>query len=61
MIILRTKKRVKAKLTTMLFNTMANILSLIIEHGKYDGQLEGVVPHLVDCLSFNRLLTLFYL
>jgi hypothetical protein len=32
----------------MLFNIVANMLAIIIEHTKNDRQIEGVVPHLVD-------------
>jgi hypothetical protein len=32
----------------MLFNIVADMLAIIIEHSKTDGQIEGVVPHLVD-------------
>jgi hypothetical protein len=32
----------------MLFNIMADMLAIIIEHAKVDGQIEGVVPHHVD-------------
>jgi hypothetical protein len=32
----------------MLFNIVADILDILIERAKYDGQIEGVIPHLVD-------------
>jgi hypothetical protein len=32
----------------MLFNIVADMLAIIIECAKVDGQIEGVVPHLVD-------------
>jgi hypothetical protein len=32
----------------MLFNIVADMLAIIIERAKIDGQIEGVVPHLVD-------------
>jgi hypothetical protein len=32
----------------MLFNIVADMLAIIIEHAKADGKIEGVVPHLVD-------------
>jgi hypothetical protein len=35
-------------LSPMLFNIVADILAIIIEHAKIDGQIEGVVSHLVD-------------
>jgi hypothetical protein len=35
-------------LSPMLFNIVADILAILIERAKYDGQIEGVIPHLVD-------------
>jgi hypothetical protein len=36
----------------MLFNIVFGMLAVMIEHGKVDGQIEGVIAHLVDgCLS----------
>jgi hypothetical protein len=35
-------------LSPMLFNIVADMLAIIIERAKIDGQIEGVVPHLVD-------------
>jgi hypothetical protein len=32
----------------MLFNIVADMLAIIIERAKSEGQIEGVVPHLVD-------------
>jgi hypothetical protein len=32
----------------MLFNIVVDMLAIIIERAKNDGQIEGVVPHLVD-------------
>jgi hypothetical protein len=32
----------------MLFNIVADMLDILIERAKYDGQIEGVIPHLVD-------------
>jgi hypothetical protein len=32
----------------MLFNIVADMLAIMIEHAKVDGQFEGVIPHLVD-------------
>jgi hypothetical protein len=32
----------------MLFNIVANMLTIMIECAKVDGLIEGVVPHLVD-------------
>jgi hypothetical protein len=32
----------------MLFNIVIDMLAVMIENAKIDGQIEGVVPHLVD-------------
>jgi hypothetical protein len=32
----------------MLFNIVADMLAIMIERAKVDGQVEGVIPHLVD-------------
>jgi hypothetical protein len=32
----------------MLFNIVADMLAILIEWAKSDGQIEGVIPHLVD-------------
>jgi hypothetical protein len=32
----------------MLFNIVADMLSIMIEHAKNDGLIEEVIPHLVD-------------
>jgi hypothetical protein len=32
----------------MLFNIVADMLAILIERAKSDGQIEGVTPHLVD-------------
>ena len=32
----------------MLFNIMVEMLTFMIEHAKSDGQIDGVIPHLVD-------------
>jgi hypothetical protein len=32
----------------MLFNIVPDMLAIIIERAKLDGQIEGVLPHLVD-------------
>jgi hypothetical protein len=31
----------------MLFNIVADMLAILIERAKADGQIEGVIPHLV--------------
>ena len=35
-------------MSPMLFNIVADMLAILIEHGKQDDQIAGVVPHLVD-------------
>jgi hypothetical protein len=35
-------------LSPMLFNIVADMLAILIEHAKLDGQIEGVILHLVD-------------
>jgi hypothetical protein len=35
-------------LSPMLFNIIADMLAVLIERAKSDGQIEGVIPHLVD-------------
>jgi hypothetical protein len=35
-------------LSPMLFNIVANMLAILIERAKADGQIEGVIPHTVD-------------
>jgi hypothetical protein len=32
----------------MLFNIVVDMLAVMIERAKADGQIEGVIPHLVD-------------
>jgi hypothetical protein len=32
----------------MLFNIVVDMLAVMIEHAKSDGQIEGVIPYLVD-------------
>jgi hypothetical protein len=32
----------------MLFNIVAAMLAILIGWAKFDGQIEGVIPHLVD-------------
>jgi hypothetical protein len=32
----------------MLVNIVADMLAIMIERAKLDGQIEGVIPHLVD-------------
>jgi hypothetical protein len=34
-------------LSSMLFNTVADMLAIMIELAKLDGQIQGVIPHLV--------------
>jgi hypothetical protein len=35
-------------LSPMLFNIVADMLTILIERAKNDGLIEGVIPHLVD-------------
>ena len=35
-------------MSSMLFNIVADMLAILIERAKEDGQIAGVVPHLVD-------------
>jgi hypothetical protein len=46
----RTKKGLRQgdPLSPMLFNIVADMLAIMIERAKADGQIEGVIPHLVD-------------
>jgi hypothetical protein len=32
----------------MLFNIVADMLAILIKRAKSDGQIEGVIPHLID-------------
>src|SRR3954463_10064845 len=46
----QTKKRLRQgdPLSPILFNIVADMLAIMIERAKLDGQIEGAVPHLVD-------------
>jgi hypothetical protein len=46
----QTKKGLRQgdPLSPMLFNIVANMLAFMIERVKVDGQIEGLIPHLVD-------------
>jgi hypothetical protein len=46
----QTLKRLRQgdPLSPMLFNIVADMLAVMIERAKSDGQIEGVIPHLVD-------------
>ena len=35
-------------LSPILFNIVADMLAILIERAKSEGQIEGVIPHLVD-------------
>jgi hypothetical protein len=35
-------------LSPMLFNILVDMLAILIKHAKSDGQIEGVIPHLID-------------
>ena len=43
-----SKPRQGDPLSSILFNIVADMLAIMIERAKLDGQIEGVVPHLVD-------------
>ena len=47
----------------ILFNIVFDMLAIMIERVKLNGQIEGVVPHLVDgdCLFSNMWMMRFYL
>ena len=46
----QTKKGLRQgdSISPMLFNIVADMLAVMIEHAKADGQIDGVVNHLVD-------------
>ena len=46
----QTKKGLRQgdSMSPMLFNIVADMLAFLIERAKQDGQIAGVVPHLVD-------------
>ena len=46
----QTKKGLRQgdPLSPMLFNIVVDMLAILIERAKTDGQIAGVVPHLVD-------------
>ena len=46
----QTKKGLQQgdSMSPMLFNIVAGMLSILIDRAKQDGQIAGVVPHLVD-------------
>jgi hypothetical protein len=35
-------------MSPILFNIVADMLAIIINHAKEDGQVNGLIPHLVD-------------
>jgi hypothetical protein len=35
-------------MSPILFNIVADMLAIIINHAKGDGQVNGLIPHLVD-------------
>jgi hypothetical protein len=44
----RKRMRQGDPLSPMLFNIVADMLAILIERAKADGQIQGVIPHLVD-------------
>ena len=36
-------------LSPILFNVVADMLAILIARAKKDGQIDGLIPHLVDC------------
>jgi hypothetical protein len=48
LLIVREFIRRQRKPEPMLFNIVADMLAILIERAKIEGQIEGVVPHLVD-------------
>jgi hypothetical protein len=50
MMTLATRKGLRQgdPLSPMLFNIVAHMLAILIERAKSDGQIEGVIPHLID-------------
>ena len=46
----QTKKGLRQgdPLSPILFNIVADMLAILIDRAKMDGQIEGVIPHLVD-------------
>jgi hypothetical protein len=42
-------------LPPIIFNIVADMLAILIARAKEDGQVEGLIPHLVDggCLFYN--------
>ena len=46
----QTKKGLRQgdPLSPILFNIVADMLAILIERAKTEGQIEGVIPHLVD-------------
>jgi hypothetical protein len=45
---IRKGLRYNDPLSPMLYNIVADMLAIMIEHTKLDGQIEGAIPHLVD-------------
>jgi hypothetical protein len=48
-------------MSPILFNIVADMLSILIKRAKDDGQINGVIPQLVDCQFCNMQMTQLYL
>jgi hypothetical protein len=61
----RTKKGLRQgdPLSPMLFKIVADMLAIMIERAKINGQFEGVIPHMVDGVFqfFDMPMILFFL
>ena len=49
-------------LSPILFNIIADMLAILIERAKADGQVGGLIPHLAEggCPFYNMRMILFY-
>ena len=60
----QTKERLRqgGPLSPILFNIVADMLAILIAQAKEDGQIGGLIPHLVDGAYpyYNMQMTLYY-